>query len=339
MRVWLAIWFWLLVGSLWANEIMVDMAGREVEIPLEVSKAFAASPPMMTLLYILAPEKMMGVNYSFSEQEKRFMRREVQNLPVLGGFFGGGNQANLEKIISLRPDVVFAWDLALGNMKGFEERLNAFGIPVIYLRQNTLKDSLEAVEVMGRFLHKEDRAHQLIAYGEESLSRVEKSVESLGDTPKKRVYFAQGEDGLYTECDIDAQSEVIALAGGVNVHHCPKGSGGKRERISMEKLYLYDPDVIFVRERPFFESLKSNRSWQKLRAYREGKVYLDAASPFSWLSRPPSFMRLWGVLWVHHRLYPDHLEMDEVSEVARFYRLFLGIELSEEDSRKLLKGE
>lgn len=327
----------ILLSSLWlgAGEKFTDMAGREIALPANVSTAFAASPPMTVLLYALAPETMLGVNYQFTEQEKRFMREEVKNLPVLRGFFGGGNQANLEKILALAPQVVFAWDLSLGNMQGFESQLGARGIPVVYLRQNTLQDSLRAVEVMGRFLHKEERAQALIAYGKESLARVERSVEALGARERVSVYFAQGEDGLQTECDKDAQSEVISLAGGVNVHRC-LAKGGKRERISLEKLYAYDPEVIFVRERSFFEGLKENRAWQRLRAYKNHRIYLDPASPFSWLSRPPSYMRLWGVLWVHHRLYPDHFRLDEVAEVRRFYRLFLGTELSQEEAQELL---
>ena len=318
-----------------------DMLGREVTIPSKVEKAFCASPPMMALLYTLAPKKMIGVNYSFLGVEKQFMLPYVQNLPILGGFFGGGNQANIEKIVALKPDIVFAWDITHNTAKQFESVFNSFNIPVVYIRQNTLYETLDAIQLMAEGLHVQQRGEELISYAKERLGTVQNSVRALGDIKRKRVFFAQGEDGLFTECSNDRQSEVITFAGGVNVHECPenKKANYKREKISLEKLYSYDPDIILVREKNFFESLAKNELWHNLKAYKNKQIFLVPSSPFAWLSRPPSFMRFLGVQWLHHILYPKHFDFDIQKETTLFYKKFLHVQLTKNQVEQLLKGE
>ena len=83
------------------------MVGREVEIPQNVQKVFSASPAMTIMLYALAPETMIGVNYKFFDIEKEFMLESVSKLPVLGSFFSSGSQSNLEKVLALSPDIIF----------------------------------------------------------------------------------------------------------------------------------------------------------------------------------------------------------------------------------------
>lgn len=326
--------------SAWSQSAK-DMLEREVVIPEKIEKVFSASPPMMALLYALAPEKMIGVNYRFYEIEKRYMLPHVANLPILGSFYSAGNQANLEKVITLKPDIVFMWDIVRKNGLFFEESLEKFNIPLAYIAQNSIQETLEALRVMGVFLKKEERASKLIAHGSYALKRVEESVQNLGDTPRKKVYLAQGNDGLTTECDGNLQSQIIPLVGGINVHQCDKEmqSGVKKNKITLETLYMYDPDVIFVWNREFFKTLDGSSPWRNLRAYKENQIYFSPISPFNWLSRPPSLMRLLGALWMHNILYPNHFEIDINEEIKSFYKLFLHVNLDDNDIKTLLKGE
>lgn len=104
-------------------KVITDMMGNEVNVKDNIQKAFSASPPMTAVLYTLAPEYMIGLNYNILEVEKRYMLKEVQNLPVLGGLLGGERQTSLEKLIALKPDVVFAWDTRLKPNSDFEKSL------------------------------------------------------------------------------------------------------------------------------------------------------------------------------------------------------------------------
>ena len=44
-----------------AREV-IDSAGRKVEVPDRIERVMAAGPPASVLIYMLAPEKMIGWN-------------------------------------------------------------------------------------------------------------------------------------------------------------------------------------------------------------------------------------------------------------------------------------
>jgi iron complex transport system substrate-binding protein len=52
---------------------VTDSAGRKVEIPDTITRVFAAGPPASTLLYVLAPQKMIGWIRLPRETEKPFL--------------------------------------------------------------------------------------------------------------------------------------------------------------------------------------------------------------------------------------------------------------------------
>lgn len=331
----------LFLSSFSSANSTFDMVGREVQIPQNTQKVFSASPAMTIILYSLAPETMIGVNYKFLEVEKKFMLNEVSNLPVLGSFFSSSNQANLEKVLSLSPDIVFMWDIMRKNGEYFEKVLGKFDIPVAYISQNTIPEMLDAIQTMGIFLKKEDRANELIAYAKNNLDYVQKSVNNLNDISKKRVYLAQGKDGLTSECIGNMQSQIIPLAGAINVHDCEGLEKGttKVNKITLETLYKYDPDVIFVWDKAFFDSIENLSTWKNLRAYKNKQIYFSPISPFNWISRPPSIMRFLGLVWMHNKLYPDHFNIDINKEIKNFYKLFLHLDLTDQEINKLIKGE
>lgn len=331
----------LLLSTFLNAKSALDMVGREVQIPQKAQKVFSASPAMLIINYALAPETMIGVNYRFLDVEKKFMLEDVANLPVLGSFFGSSNQANLEKVLALSPDIVFMWDIVRKNGFYFESALGKFDIPVAYISQSTIPDMLDAVKTMGVFLNKEARAKELINHAKNNLAIVEKSVDSLNEIPRKRVYLAQGQNGLTTECSGNMQSQIIPLAGGVNIHTCKglKKGNSRKSKITLETLYKYDPDVIFVWDKAFYDSIKNLRTWRNLRAYKNNQIYFSPISPFNWISRPPSLMRFLGLVWIHNKLYPEHFNIDINKEVKSFYKLFLHLELTDSQIDKLIKGE
>jgi len=318
-----------------------DMLNREVTIPQQSKKVFSASPAMTIILYALAPETMIGVNYRFLEVEKKFMLEDTTKLPVLGSFFSASNQANLEKVLSLSPDIVFMWDIVRKNGQYFEQTLKKFDIPVAYIAQSTIPQMLDAITTMGVFLKKEERAKELVAYAQNNLDRVEKSVKNLPQNSKKRVYLAQGKNGLTTECIGNMQSQIIPLVGAINVHRCDglKKGSSRKSKITLETLYRYDPDVIFVWDKAFFDSIKDLKTWRNLKAFKNNQIYFSPISPFNWLSRPPSIIRFLGAVWMHNKLYPEHFKIDINEEVRSFYKLFLHKNLTNQEINQLIKGE
>src|ERR1700754_3033197 len=73
----------LLVGIATAREV-VDSAGRKVEVPDKITRVLAAGPPASVLLYVLAPEKMIGWVLKPREAELPYLAPSVRGLPESG---------------------------------------------------------------------------------------------------------------------------------------------------------------------------------------------------------------------------------------------------------------
>ncbi len=327
----------LVLTNVYAKNI-TDMLGNEVKVPESSERVFSAAPPMTVLLYSLAPEKMIGVNYKFMPTEEKYMLKSIKKLPVLGSFFSSSGQANFEKVMALKPDIIFMWDITKKRAKFFETELAKLKVPLAYIQQNSIEQTKDALLKMASYIGKEKRAKKLVKYADYNLDRVKKSVAKLKEGQKKRVFLSDGANGLKTRCDKDIHAEIIRYSGGVNVYKCENGAS-KKATITLEQLYKYDPDVIFVWNPKFFKSLDENSPWRNLRAFKNKQIYFAPMSPFNWLSRPPSLMRFIGTVWMHNKLYPEHFKVDMTKEIQDFYKLFLHVSLSKDDVTKLLKGQ
>lgn len=327
----------LLVSPVLGREI-IDMSGRKVTIPDTVARVVGISPPATYLLYAVDPSIIGGLNFPLWENEKKYTVEGYGKLPVIGGLFGQGRTLNQEVLLKIKPDFVlyWAWRDDAANRK-FEEQLNRLTIPWVVVRLDSLSDYPAALQFLGNVLNKKERARQLQSYAEASLAEAKNVVSAIPANRQVSVYYAEGLDGLTTERSGSSHAELIPLAGGINVHKGKEVDTYGMEKISMEQLLLYDPEVILVKEKTFFAGIANDPRWQNIRAVKTGRVYLIPHVPFNWFDRPPSFMRLLGIKWLLSVLHPARHHIDMVEETRTFYHLFLGVELSEKDAREILK--
>jgi iron complex transport system substrate-binding protein len=327
---------WLVAFPVVGREI-VDMSGRKVTIPDIVTKVVGISPPATYLLYAIDPAIIGGLNFPLWENEKKYTVEGFGKLPVVGGMFGQGRTINREVLLGINPDFVlyWAWQDDASNQK-FEASMAQLAVPRVAVRLDSILDYPAALQFLGDALNKKERARQLQSYAETALSEVKKVTAEIPDNQKVSVYYAEGLDGLCTERAGSSHAELIALTGGVNVHKGEQLDNYGMEKVSMEKILLYDPEVILVKEKTFFSSIFTDPRWQNIRAVKSGRVYLIPHVPFNWFDRPPSFMRLLGIKWLLNILHPHRYQIDMVAETRTFYHLFLGVELSEQDALEIV---
>ncbi|QEM68963.1 ABC transporter substrate-binding protein [Geobacter sp. FeAm09] len=326
----------ILAPSLHAREI-TDMAGRRVVVPDVIRRVFTSSPPATYMMYALDPTLLVGSNYSVKEQDKRFLRPEFTRLPVAGGMFGQGHTVNMETLLALKPDIVLSWS-TWGSKADelFVERMRKAGIPTVFIKLDRLEDYPDAFRFMGDLFGRRERAKQLGTYASETLRTMAGIAARIPEKERLRVYYAEGTDGLSTEGEKSWHAQLIPMAGGKNVHKGGQSDQAGMEKVSMEQVLMYNPDVILTHDRIFYASLAKDRRWHDVRAVAGKRVYLIPTVPFNWFDRPPSFMRLLGLKWLAGTLYPKRYPLDIRTETRKFYRLFLGVELSERDIREIL---
>lgn len=302
-------------------------------------KAYTVNPALSFMLYIVSPESMIGLTYKPYKEDLTFLLPEVSKLPVIG-MIGSGKELNFEMLLSKKPDVVFASFETKESLSDFEEKLKKFNIKLVYLKSSNINEALDSMVIMGQYLGKQDRALKLKIWAQDIL----KDLESKKITNYPSVYFAQGVNGLESECGDGSKSDLAKNIGGKNIIECDlKTMKNKRLSLNIEYLIKHNPSVMFIREIAFYNELKNNppKGWRDISAVKNNKVYYAPSSPSNWLNRPPSLMRIIGFPWAFSVLHPENkfdFEMNE--KIKEFYSLFLHYDnLKQSDINKLLKGD
>lgn len=318
---------------------ITDMFGRKFSISNRPQKVYSASPPTTNLLYAIDPTMLAGLTVPVREWEKKYLDKRMQSLPVLGGWYGQGNTPNIEMILKVKPEVVVVQNFG----SSFHSRVNetvikAIPAPVVSVSLTTIFDYPKAILYLGSLLGREPRSKKLAAYAQKTIADMKIFAAGIPEKKKVSVYYAEGVDGLSTECDVSMHTELINLTGGHNVHHCEVRDMYGMEKVSFEQVMLYNPDVILIFEDAFYRTVFADSRWQLLRAVKNKKVYLIPNQPFNWFDRPPSFMRFLGAKWLANLLYPERYRINIVKETQQFFKLFLGVNLTAEEARILVQA-
>lgn len=318
---------------------MTDMDGNDVTLPDRTDRVFGSSPPMSYLIYALNPDKMIGLNFKArnanNRADKAFLNEKFLSLPVIGSFHGGGQSINLETLMAYKPQLVLLWqdDMLVSTVRKEIEKTKVQSFMIPFRR---VDDMPKAFRLAGNAIGEAERAETLANYSEKIIDEVHRSV---ADAKPARYYYAEGIDGLSTECDQSFHVEAFNFAGGSNVHRCQQSGLLGLEKISFETLLAYDPDVIIVQNSAVYTDLLDDPLWQNLRAVKNGRIHLIPANPFNWIDRPPSFMRVIGIQWLASRFHPETYKIDLNQRTKEFYELFLDVKITDRQTKNLLGAD
>jgi iron complex transport system substrate-binding protein len=314
-----------------------DMYGRSVTLPNHIARVLGASPPVTYMLYTIDPALLAGLNLPPDEDLRKFLRAETLKLPVIGGFGGPGRNFNPEVLLAVKPDMVITWPPRSGALNPrVEQVLASAGIPYAGVKLDAMSDYPAAYEFLGGLLGRKERGKTLAAYFRSELKKLESFSARIPEKKRVSVYFAEEMDGLTTVSANSVHGEAVALAGGRNVHRGESAGSRVKDHISIEQVLSYDPEVIIAQDESFFKGIYKDPRWAGIRAVRNHRIYLIPDTPFDWMDRPPSFLRLMGAKWLASVLYPQSAKIDIASETRKFYQLFFGVSPSEQEIRGML---
>jgi iron complex transport system substrate-binding protein len=318
-----------------AREV-TDMAGRTLTAPDRITRVYSASYPLTVLLYVLAPDLLVGVNIAPNDKQLAFLPPEIGKLPTLGGATGHGPGANPEEVLALRPDLVLAWLEPMGEHGDTERRYGRMGLPIAYVQLNSISDYPAALKFLGELLDRRERAAELAGYISGALAKVERAVASVPPEKRVRYYYAEGPDGLATECANSFHVEAMRLAGGENIDQCLQSNHVGLERINLEQVIVGKPSMIIALDPHFKAMAEAAPEWRNVEAVAQGRIATVPRLPFNWLDRPPGFMRALGTQWLANLFYPAQYPIDMKAETRAFYKLFFHTDLKDEDVERIL---
>src|SRR5262249_43329546 len=143
---------------------------------------------------------------------------------------------------------------------------------------------------------------------------------------RPHVYYARGADGLTTALPGSPAGEAIDESGAINVA-AALGRGGE-VTITRDQLLQWNPEIILVEHRSFFDAVQRNPGWRRLAAVKNKRVYLEPDNPFGWIEDPAGINRLIGLYWLSSLFYPDATQEDLRATACDFYDKFYEIELT-----------
>ena len=181
---------------------LTDAIGKEVTLAKTPERIVSLIPSNTEILFGLGlDDEIIGVNDSDNYPPEAAEKEKV-----------GGMEFNLEQIIAMQPDVVFAHE---SNMFNFGEeaiaQLKAVGIPVFVVKDaKTFEETYTTIEQIGQLTGKTTEAKDMITSIQQGISDIEAKVVDLEE---KSVFIVVGtEPDLYVagqETFIDEMLDVL----------------------------------------------------------------------------------------------------------------------------------
>lgn len=237
---------------------LTDSFGSQVTIEKEPQKVISIAPNISELIYKLdASDKLVG-RTDYCDYPS-----EVTSVESIGSM----NDPNIEKIVSLEPDlVVTSTHFSEENLK----KLQDLGIDVLELYdENSMDGVYTVIDTLGKALNRQEAANQTITEMKDTVERVTTAVKDL---EKPTVYYVVGfgEFGDYTAGGDTFVNNLLTMAGGDNVAADISGWN-----YSLEGLLDKDPDIIILGAGAGSkEDFTSANGYKDLSAVKNDKVYV-----------------------------------------------------------------
>jgi len=178
--------------------------------------------------------------------------------------------ANIDKILSLRPDLVLTFsDLQADIVADLIRR----GIEVHAFNQRTVTGILDMIRMVGAMVGVSERAGELVETLAARLADARSRAECLGKRP--RVFFEEWDDPLISA--IGWVSELVEIAGGIDIFADRSNRGAAKDRIvTAEEVVAQGPDLIIGswcgrKFRP--ERVASRRGFDRIPAVQRQDMY------------------------------------------------------------------
>ena len=179
-------------------------------------------------------------------------------------------QANLEKIVALKPDLVIASNLASPKQL---KKLETLGIDVVqFSYPKNFEEMCQQFLELGEILGEKKKAEEIIENTRKKVAAIRMKIRGL---PKKRVFVQLGIKPLHAVTKKSFLNDYIEFSGGINI--ALNGGDGTYSR---EKVLRGNPEVIIISTMGSSEGetgKKEKESWMKygsIAAVKNQNIYI-----------------------------------------------------------------
>lgn len=248
------------------SEIKItDGLGREVILFEPAKRIVSLAPSNTEILFAIGAGNQVVGRDSFSDYPD-----QAKGIEDVGGGYG---EFDIEKIISLSPDLVLASSL---NPSELVTKLEGLNITVFYLSNPTdlegmYKNLLIVAQLTGHTSEAEALVEELKVRVDYILTKIEKA-----ESKPLVFYEIDGTDPAapWTSGKGTFVDTLLNMAGGRNL-------GGVMDsewaQISIEEIIAQDPDIILIGDAVWggvtLEAVKARSAWDTLSAIKNNRAY------------------------------------------------------------------
>ncbi|MFH0940777.1 MAG: cobalamin-binding protein [Candidatus Omnitrophota bacterium] len=253
-------------------------------------RIISLTPATTEILFALGlDEEIIGVS-SFCNYPPQAKAKEK-----VGTF----SQANIEKIISLKPDIIFCTGL---EQAPIVTELKQLKLKVCVSDPSNMEELFQSILEIGQLTRKEINAEKLIENMKISIKEIALKVRPIPQGSRPKVFVELWGDPLMSAGRNSFLDELITLAGGTNI---ARDLTRPYSFFSPEQVLKQDPDVIILLymspENPA-SLLEARIGWNKINAVKNRRVYNDI-NPDIVLRPAPRIID--GLKELHKRIYPQ----------------------------------
>lgn len=305
--------------------IFTDSAGREVEVPKEITRILPSGSLAQTFMWPLAADRIISTNKEYTPEQLVYIGEQYADLPVTGNLYQTGSQLNIEEVAALDGQIIVDFGEPKANitedLDGLQELL---GIPCVFI-EGSFTNTPDAYRMLGKLLNMPDEAEEIAQYIEGIMN---KTAEVFATTEKKTLAFVNGADGLGVIARGTYFDEIWTYMG-TNVAEVDDGQMYWFSTVGLEQLQIWDPEFMFFYSEDAYNNAMTDPAWSGLQAVKNGNCYTIPQQPIDFCFSP-SVNRYLGIMWLGELMYPDQFDWNIKDEVFNYYRMFYHCEMTDE---------
>lgn len=258
--------------------IAVDSDGKKVKLTKNPKRTIICYTSLVGLWHYVGGN---AIGIPTSRGKDRFPEK-LRKTERIGTF----SSLNLEKIISMKPDLVLLY-AHVRSQRSAQDILRANGTESILLDYRNYEDFLKILDLFARL---NDKGKQVKSLAFPVLTEINSTIKKASKLKGPRfLSLMLSRKGINAETSQANTACMAVLLGGKNIVP-EKGvpQNMSRVKFSLEKIMMEDPELILITTMGDFDELTSkmkenfvkNPIWSSLRAVKSNRVYFLPSNLF-----------------------------------------------------------
>lgn len=223
------------------NCIVQDDAGNTIQLIKRPERIISLAPDITENLFAVdAAHQIVGVIKESNYPEA------AKHLPIVGSYTG----LDLEKIVSLHPDLIIVWGQTFTRQLTLFQQLN---IPVYVVDPHHLTDIPHTLQQLGCLTGNKIAAKKS---ADKFAQQLKKLQQNNATQQPVRVFYQLGAYSLFTINHTSWIDEAITLCGGKNIFADMRMNGAE---VTWEAVVMANPEVVI---NDSGESAPANVAWK-----------------------------------------------------------------------------